>query len=95
MSNEPTPEAPAQGGTQVKPKFGTPEKAYKAARRAIINNALRRRQKSLDLSGYGLNRLPPEIGRLTALQHLLLNDNQLSMLPPEIGQLAALELLSL
>ncbi|HWB07453.1 MAG TPA: COR domain-containing protein, partial [Verrucomicrobiales bacterium] len=34
--------------------------------------------------------LPPEVGQLTALTELYLEDNQLAALPPEIGQLTAL-----
>jgi internalin A len=44
----------------------------------------------LDISGLKLTRLPPEIGQLTALTDLYLNDNQLITLPPEIGNLTAL-----
>ena len=41
----------------------------------------------LDLSGEGLKYLPPEIGNLTALTSLVLNDNQLTALPPEMKKL--------
>ena len=44
-----------------------------------------------DLSERGLTALPPEIGRLTSPQTLVLNGNQLTALPPEIGQLTSLE----
>jgi hypothetical protein len=66
------------------------EDAYKVARRAILNSARRRQQKSLDLRGKQLSALPPEIGQLTALESLDLGKNQLTALPPEIGRLAAL-----
>ncbi|WP_338849223.1 AAA family ATPase [Massilia sp. W12] len=50
---------------------------------------------ALNLGGMGLAQLPPEIGQLTALTDLYLNENQLTALPPEIGQLTALRLLYL
>ena len=50
----------------------------------------------LDLSRKSLSQVVPAcIGRLTALQALNLNDNQLSSLPAEIGQLTSLEKLYL
>jgi Leucine-rich repeat (LRR) protein len=64
------------------------EESYHLARRRIVNNALRRRQKSLDLRNKSLAALPPEIGQLTELRVLLLSGNQLTALPPEIGQLS-------
>jgi hypothetical protein len=60
-----------------------------------IRNALAHSQNSLDLIGLDLTALPPEIGRLTALQHLYLAGNRLTALPPEIGRLTALEGLNL
>ncbi len=36
------------------------------------------------------NRLPPEIGDLSSLQHLDLSNNQQTSLPPEIGDLSSL-----
>ncbi|WP_052435969.1 leucine-rich repeat domain-containing protein [Neochlamydia sp. EPS4] len=45
----------------------------------------------LDLSGIGLTYLPPEIGQLSQLQKLELNQNQLTALPAEIGQLSQLQ----
>ena len=65
-------------------KFEDPEEAYKAVRRAIIN-APRWQEKSLDLSRFGLKRLPPEIGELTALRSLDLNGNQLTALRRKSG----------
>lgn len=47
----------------------------------------------MDLSGLKIDRLPPEIGALTALQTLRLQHNQLTTLPPEIGALTALQTL--
>lgn len=71
-------------------KFETPEQAYRAAQRAI-NNALRRKQESLSLSGYGLTAVPSGIGNLSTLKILNLEQNRLSVLSPEICGLAALE----
>ncbi|MFX0087212.1 MAG: leucine-rich repeat domain-containing protein, partial [Candidatus Hodarchaeota archaeon] len=42
-----------------------------------------------------LTTLPPEIGQLSQLQILSLDENQLTTLPPEIGQLPQLQILSL
>jgi Leucine rich repeat len=70
------------------------EDAYESVRRSI-NDALRGQENSLDLSGNQLTALPPEVGRLTALQRLDLGKNQLTALPPEIGQLTALQRLEL
>lgn len=50
---------------------------------------------TLDLSGLGLELLPPEIGQLTGLNVLDLSGNQLTNLPPEIGQLSNLTELKL
>ena len=47
------------------------------------------------LFGKGICILPPEIGNLTALQSLYLNNNQLTSLPDAIGALTALKVLSL
>ena len=60
-----------------------------------IRTCYRGQEKTLDLSGLGLLRLPPEIGQLTALTRLFLSENQLSSLPPQIGQLTALTVLVL
>lgn len=47
---------------------------------------------SISLGGAGLSgSLPPEIGNLTQLQTLNLNNNQLTNLPPEIGNLTNLQ----
>nr|NGY95356.1 hypothetical protein [Neochlamydia sp. AcF84] len=45
---------------------------------------------TLNLCGAGLTYLPPEIGQLSQLQTLKLNQNQLNTLPGEIGQLSKL-----
>ena len=50
----------------------------------------------LELQNFGLTgALPAEIGRLSALRQLNLEDNQLTSLPAEIGQLTSLRLLRL
>ena len=49
----------------------------------------------LRLSGEGLESLPPEIGNLTGLEDLYLDDNQLTELPREIGNLTHLKALIL
>ena len=46
-----------------------------------IEAARRSSATTLDLSKLGLDRLPPEIGSLTALTSLWLDNNQLSSLP--------------
>src|SRR4029079_3407598 len=91
MVTSPTnpPGRPNQG------KFGGPLQRFQAARRAILNNALRRQQKSLDLSKYGVETLPAEIGRLDKLETLIISRNLLKNLPSEIGQLASLKRLYL
>lgn len=77
------------------PKYQTPEEGYRVAKRYILNNAKRRRQKSLDLSNFNLDELPPEIGELEFLERLILDTNQLFSLPNEISQLKNLSYLSL
>ena len=49
----------------------------------------------LRVSGAGTIHLPPEIGQLHNLTHLVLTRNQLTALPPELGQLQNLEHLDL
>ncbi|WP_202965059.1 leucine-rich repeat domain-containing protein, partial [Neochlamydia sp. EPS4] len=51
--------------------------------------------KVLNLTKAGLTYLPPEIGQLSQLQELYLNQNQLTTLPTEIGQLSQLARLNL
>ncbi len=47
---------------------------------------------ALDLGEFGLTgAVPAEVGRLSALEDLNLNDNQLTSVPAEIGQLTSLE----
>ncbi|MEH2420803.1 MAG: COR domain-containing protein [Nostoc sp.] len=61
----------------------------------IIEQAVRDKVTKLDLSGEGLTTLPPEIGQLTNLRSLHLENNQLSRLSPEIVQLTNLQTLHL
>ena len=71
----------------------------------LIDEAAADGRTTLDLSGEGLNELPPEIGKLTNLKTLVLGrwdekkqewlDNNLNTLPDEIGQLVGLRSLFL
>ena len=49
----------------------------------------------LRMSGAGTSHLPPEIGQLHNLTHLILGQNPLTALPPELGQLHSLTYLDL
>jgi Leucine-rich repeat (LRR) protein len=51
------------------------------------------RTGELKLIRKGLTALPPEVGQLTLLEALTLEDNQLTALPPEIGKLTKLRTL--
>ncbi|MEQ1862340.1 MAG: COR domain-containing protein, partial [Chthoniobacteraceae bacterium] len=68
--------------------------AYDEALR-LIEECRRGKGPGLTLRSLGLTALPPEIGQLTALTALYLNDNQLTALPAEIGQLTSLTELDL
>ncbi|MCI5224981.1 MAG: GTPase, partial [Candidatus Electrothrix sp. AR4] len=57
----------------------------------LIEEAAETGAAELDLSGYDLTELPPELFCLTNLTRLHLNNNQLTSLPPEIGQLSKLK----
>ncbi len=48
----------------------------------LIQRAHQRQAKWLNLSNLNLTELPPEIGELTELRVLWLNNNQLTQLPP-------------
>lgn len=61
----------------------------------IIDEAARIGATELSLHRPDIVELPPEIGRLTALQRLSLCGTQISALPPEIGRLSALQWLDL
>ncbi len=56
-----------------------------------IEKARRTKLLHLNLGGLGITHLPPEIGQLSSLQELYLQNNQLTALPPEIGQLSSLQ----
>ena len=64
--------------------------AYAEALRQI-EEATDARDTELDLSGLGLEILPPEIGQVSSLQSLDLTRNQLATLPDSIGQLSSLQ----
>ena len=70
----------------------------------LIDEAAADGRPTLDLAGKGLNKLPPEIGKLTQLKTLVLGrwdkkkgslGNNLRTLPDEIGQLTELRSLFL
>ncbi len=61
----------------------------------IIQQAAKKKVKSLNLSYKELTKLPSEIGQLSNLTELSLYSNQLSGLPSEIGQLSNLTKLDL
>ena len=63
--------------------------------RQRIEEAAREAATELSFNREGLTVLPPEIGQLSQLETLWLNDNQLTALPPEIGQLSQLHSLYL
>src|SRR5687768_9021378 len=52
-----------------------------------IEEARESEATALDLAGFQLLELPPEIGQLEHLQELDLSHNRLTSLPPEFGQL--------
>ncbi len=61
----------------------------------LIEKAEKEGATELDLSGKGLEKLPPEIGRLTQLTSLNLFNNQLSELPESLTRLTQLTSLDL
>jgi len=60
-----------------------------------IEEAAKNKTVELDLSGYELTSLPPEIVKLANLTQLGLCNNQLTSLPPEILKLTNLTQLDL
>ena len=70
------------------------EGPYSAAQIAI-DACAKSGETTLDLSGWDLTSLPPEIGSLTSLRKLDLSLNELKSLPSEIGHLTALTYLDI
>lgn len=62
---------------------------------AIIREAWQQQSEVIDLSHRNICQLPDEIGGLTSLRALVLNDNQLTTLPESIGHLVNLKRLEL
>ena len=60
-----------------------------------IEIAFQEDSKSLDLSTLTLTSVPPELGQLSNLSELYLDQNQLTSVPPELGQLSNLATLVL
>jgi Leucine-rich repeat (LRR) protein len=79
--------------SQEKIKYLPLEKQGELLRGWIEENC--KNTTALNLSGVGLTYLPPEIGQLSKLQWLMLDQNQLTSLPTEIGQLSRLQALYL
>jgi GTPase SAR1 family protein len=61
----------------------------------IIERAARKESTDLVLSRMEIRSLPADVGKLTKLMRLYLNNNQLSSLPVEIGKLTNLTVLNL
>jgi small GTP-binding protein len=68
--------------------------AYLEAKR-YIEQAVKNKSTTLDLSHLDLTELPPEICRLKTLKRLYIHNNQLTTLPPNIGQLKDLQILEM
>ncbi|MCH7703139.1 MAG: leucine-rich repeat domain-containing protein [Planctomycetes bacterium] len=71
------------------------DKSPEQIARERIAVARRYQHTGLDLSNLGLTAFPTEIGKLTSLIELNLNDNQLTTLPAELGKLTRLKALEL
>ncbi len=71
----------------------TEQKAYDEALKRI-DECRRKKGTRLNLRGLGLTRVPAELGQLTALTVLDLQNNQLTAVPAELGRLTALTDLS-
>lgn len=76
------------------PTYAQSDNAYQEALQRI-EEAAATGASELDLSGLGLESLPPEIGQLANLTTLSLGGNLLTALPPEIGQLTHLTYLNI
>jgi SpoVK/Ycf46/Vps4 family AAA+-type ATPase len=68
--------------------------SYKEAEQRI-KNCRESGDKTLDLSGLGLNQIPPELAELTNLTELSMSGNKLKNLPGFIGKLTSLEWLDI
>ncbi|MBE9063084.1 leucine-rich repeat domain-containing protein [cf. Phormidesmis sp. LEGE 11477] len=62
---------------------------------SFIDEVATRRQTKLNLSSCDLTELPPEVGKLSDLEWLILSDNRLKSLPESITQLTNLQCLDL
>jgi Leucine-rich repeat (LRR) protein len=61
----------------------------------LISRCRKNGEKELDLSGQGIERIPPELAELTQLTVLDLGNNNLAELPDFIGELVSLEYLDI
>lgn len=66
--------------------YSTPEEAYRKAQH-LIEKVKDKSATELDLAGWGLTAIPPEIAQLTKLERLNLYNNKLTTFPPELNQL--------
>jgi len=98
---QPQPTDAVLGGTNTQPRpydavLGGITKGItlkKAVRR--IDQAAKEKLTELDLSGIGLEELPPEIGKYTHLTGLNLSNNQITCIPEALGPLSNLRWLDL
>ncbi|MFP3040565.1 AAA family ATPase [Treponema primitia] len=61
----------------------------------LISRCRKNGEKELDLSGQGIERLPPELAELTQITVLDLGNNKITELPDFIGELVSLEYLDI
>lgn len=79
----------------VEEATGTPEHTNRITASQLIRLCFEKKYTVLNLSSLLLTSLPPEIGHLTHLETLLLDENLFTSFPFEIGRLANLRLLDL
>ncbi len=72
----------------------TAKAGYKEAQKRI-EKARKEQAPQLNLSRLGLKEVPPEIGQLSSLQYLGLENNQLASVPDALAQLSSLQTLDL